>query len=54
MLKGVLVAKSKVLLRGTCMDARGMTETDTMNGSRRSSMADLATETAAADKVLVF
>jgi uncharacterized protein involved in oxidation of intracellular sulfur len=54
MLKGVLVAKGKILLCGTCMDARGMTETDIMNGARRSTMADLATETTAADKVLVF
>ncbi len=39
---------------GTCMDARGIGEADLMNGARRSTMDELATETIEADKVLVF
>jgi uncharacterized protein involved in oxidation of intracellular sulfur len=36
------------------MDARGMTETDMIEGARRSTLAELADWTAEADKVLVF
>jgi uncharacterized protein involved in oxidation of intracellular sulfur len=54
MLKRVIVGKGQVLLCGTCMDARGMTEADLMEGAQRSTMDALATATAAADKVLVF
>lgn len=54
MLKRVLVANGRVLLCGTCMDARGLTEGDLMEGARRSSMDELAEATIAADKVLVF
>jgi uncharacterized protein involved in oxidation of intracellular sulfur len=54
MLKRVLVAKNAVLLCGTCMDARGMGDEDIIDGARRSTMDELAAETRAADKVLVF
>jgi len=54
MLKRVVVGKGQVLLCGTCMDARGMTEADLMEGAQRSTMDSLAAATAAADKVLVF
>lgn len=54
MLKRVVVGKGSVLLCGTCMDARGMTEADVMEGARRSAMDELASVTLAADKVLVF
>jgi uncharacterized protein involved in oxidation of intracellular sulfur len=54
MLKRVLVGKGQVLLCGTCMDARGMTEAETMAGARRSTMDELSAATVAADKVLVF
>ncbi len=54
MLKGVLVGKSSVLLCGTCMDARGMSDDDVLDGVRRSTMAELAAETIAADKLLIF
>ncbi len=54
MLKRVLLGKSRVLLCGTCMDARGMTEADMMEKAERSTMPELAEETLAADKVLVF
>jgi uncharacterized protein involved in oxidation of intracellular sulfur len=54
MLKGVLAGKGQILLCGTCMDARGLTDAEMMGGARRSSMTELATATLAADKVLVF
>ena len=54
MLKRVIVGKSSVLLCGTCMDARGMTDADVMDGARRSTMARLATDTTGANQVLVF
>ncbi len=54
MIKRVLAASGKVLLCGTCMDARGIGEADLMDGARRSTMDELATETIEADKVLVF
>lgn len=54
MLKRVVAGKGAVLLCGTCMDARGMTAQDVMEGARRSTMDELAAETIAADKVLVF
>ncbi len=54
MLKRVLAAKGKVLLCGTCMDARGLTDTELVEGAHRSTMDELAGETLAADKVLVF
>jgi uncharacterized protein involved in oxidation of intracellular sulfur len=54
MLKRVLGAKGQVLLCGTCMDARGLADTEMMAGARRSTMDELAASTLAADKVLVF
>ncbi len=54
MLKRVLAGKGSVLLCGTCMDARGLADEEMMSGARRSTMDELASETVAADKVLVF
>ena len=54
MLNRVLVGKGRVLLCGTCMDARGLTQNDLIEGVTRSTMDELAAETMAADKVLVF
>ena len=54
MLKGVVAGKGQILLCGTCMDARGLTEADIMAGAKRSTMNELAAATIAADKVLVF
>jgi len=55
MLKRVLAGdRSRVLLCGTCMDARGLTEDDLMAGATRSTMDELAELTANADKVLIF
>ena len=46
--------KGRVLLCGTCMDARGITEEETVAGSERSTMDALAEAIEQADKVLVF
>jgi uncharacterized protein involved in oxidation of intracellular sulfur len=54
MLKRVLAGMGQVLLCGTCMDARGLTDGDLLAGARRSTMDELASVTADADKVLVF
>ncbi len=54
MLRRVLSAKGRVLMCGTCMDARGLAESDMMEGATRSTMDELAQTTLAADKVLVF
>ena len=54
MLKRFASGAHKLLLCGTCMDARGLTDADLLDGARRSSMEELATATAAADKVMVF
>jgi len=53
MVKGVVI-KGKVLLCGTCMDARGITDEEVVKGAERSTMDALADATLAADKVLVF
>jgi len=39
---------------GTCMDARGLADSDLAEGTHRSTLAELADWTAWADKVLVF
>jgi len=54
MLKRFAAGTRKLLLCGTCMDARGLTETELIDGARRSRMEELAAETLAANKVLVF
>lgn len=54
MLKRVLAANGKVLLCGTCMDARGLNDDALMAGARRSTMDELAAVTVEADKVMVF
>jgi uncharacterized protein involved in oxidation of intracellular sulfur len=54
MLKRFAAGRHEVLLCGTCMDARGLAETDLVDGARRSTMDGLAEKTLAADKVLVF
>jgi uncharacterized protein involved in oxidation of intracellular sulfur len=51
---GKVIRKGEVALCGTCMDARGMTEAEMVEGAHRSTLAQLATWTAEADKVLVF
>lgn len=49
-----VVPKGRVLLCGTCMDARGISEEEVVKGVQRSTMDELANVTIAADKVLVF
>ena len=53
MLKSVL-HKGEVLICGACMDARGMSDQEIVEGAQRSTMDELAQRTLAADKVLVF
>jgi uncharacterized protein involved in oxidation of intracellular sulfur len=54
MLRRIVIGKGTVLLCGTCLDARGIGDAELLDGARRSTMDELATATAAADKVLVF
>ncbi len=54
MLKRFATGAHRLPLCGTCMDARGLNESDLIEGSRRSSMDELAEATVAADKVFVF
>ena len=54
MLRRVAAGKGRILLCGTCMDARGLADEDTMEGAERSTMDALAAAVGAADKVLVF
>jgi uncharacterized protein involved in oxidation of intracellular sulfur len=53
MLKRVL-GKGTILLCGACMDARGISDTELMDGARRSTMDELASAIVEADRVLVF
>ena len=49
-----VVRNGEVGVCSTCMDARGLLDTDLIEGAPRSTLAQLADWTAAADKVLVF
>lgn len=53
MLKSI-ARKGEVLLCGTCMDARGLTDGELVEGAQRSTMDELAARTMTADRVLVF
>ena len=54
MVKRFTLGTHRILLCGSCMDARGLAEADLVEGARRSTMDELAQATAAAEKVLVF
>ena len=54
MIKGLVGRGIVIGCCGTCMDARGFGEADLADGTRRSSMAELAEWTAWADKVITF
>ena len=54
MLKRFATGNHRLLLCGTCMDARGLADTELLDGARRSTMDELAQATLTADKVLVF
>lgn len=49
-----IARKGDVLLCGTCMDARGLTDEELVESAQRSTMEELATRTISADHVLVF
>lgn len=49
-----VIRKGEVALCGTCMDARGLQDTELIAGARRSTLNELAEWTLEADKVLVF
>lgn len=51
---GKIARKGEVALCGTCMDARGLRAEEIMEGTQRSTLAQLADWTVEADKVLVF
>ena len=51
---GKVARKGEIGLCGTCMDARGLTQDDLIEGAMRSSLDELTQVTLAADKVLVF
>lgn len=51
---GKIIRKGEVLLCGTCMDARGVSAGELMEGAMRGTLAQLADWTIEADKVLVF
>jgi uncharacterized protein involved in oxidation of intracellular sulfur len=54
MLRGCATKRLLIGACGTCMDARAVTEAELLDGIHRSSMAELAEWTVAADKVLVW
>jgi uncharacterized protein involved in oxidation of intracellular sulfur len=54
MLQAVLLNQAAIGVCGSCMDARGITEAELLEGTRRSSMEELADWTQWADRVLVF
>jgi len=51
---GKVLRNGEVALCGACMDARGILETELLEGARRSTLAQLADWTVEAEKVLVF
>ncbi len=51
---GKVIRKGEVALCGTCMDARGVTQAEVIEGAQRSTLAQLVDWTAEAGKVLVF
>jgi uncharacterized protein involved in oxidation of intracellular sulfur len=54
MLTNVMRKRGNVLVCGTCMDARGLTDDELVVGAARSTMDELTELTVNADKVLVF
>ena len=49
-----IMRHGQVALCGTCMDARGMSDVELLDGAKRSTLAQLADWTVTADKVLVY
>jgi uncharacterized protein involved in oxidation of intracellular sulfur len=54
MLGNVVRRNGRILVCGTCMDARGLAQDDLVPGAQRSTLDELTHETMVADKVLVF
>lgn len=54
MLGRVVRNKAEVGVCGTCMDARAITDAELIEGTRRSTLAELTSWTQWADKVIVF
>ena len=54
MLGRVVRNQGEVGVCGTCMDARAIADAELMEGTRRSTLAELTTWTKWADKVIVF
>ena len=54
MLGRVVRNKAEVGVCGTCMDARGIAESELLEGTRKSTLAELTSWTQWADKVIVF
>ncbi len=53
MIKGI-AREAKIVLCGTCLDARGITDDELVAGAERGTMPQLAEMTNEADKVLIF
>ena len=54
MLKSLIAVNTQVGVCGSCIDARGITEADLLEGAHRSSMEELTDWTIWAEKVIVF
>ena len=54
MLRNVARNRGTIGVCGSCMDARGLSDDDLVEGTHRSSMEELTAWTESADKVLVF
>ncbi|MEK7697042.1 MAG: DsrE family protein [Pseudomonadota bacterium] len=53
-LKSLVRGGGEIGVCGTCLDARGIADSELVEGTRRSTMAELNAWTAWADKVIVF
>ncbi|MHB1096772.1 MAG: DsrE/DsrF/TusD sulfur relay family protein [Gemmatimonadaceae bacterium] len=54
MLQALTARRADVGVCGTCMDARGITADELIEGAKRSTLEELATWTVEASKVIVF
>lgn len=54
MLKNIARNNSEIGVCGTCMDARGMAESELIEGTKKSTLAQLTEWTIWADKVITF
>ncbi|GMQ96663.1 MAG: DsrE/F sulfur relay family protein YchN [Gammaproteobacteria bacterium] len=48
------IRNGRVLICGTCMDTRGLTDNEVLEGAQRSTMDELSANVVTADQVLVF